>query len=235
MKDVQVRLSTLIAVSAIVGAGAFAAGRSTSGSTSASTTQVMQAEPPPPVAAAPQQMNDNQELPPNHPPIGNQPDDNQGLGAGHDDHGALAATTITWKVPERWQQMPNTSSMRLATYRVPRAAGDTADADVSVMQAGGTVEANADRWVAQFGPDAKSKSKVTKKKIANYDVTIVEAAGTYGGMAGAGAKPEENAALLGAIVSTPDMPHFFKITGPKKTVESARAELDTLLNSITPR
>ena len=234
MKDVQVRLSTLIAVSAIVGAGAFAAGRSTIASNPVSTTQAMQAEPPPPVAAPPQVFDDKQELPPNHPPIGSAPDDDHGLGAGHDDHGALPATTITWKVPPRWKEMPNTSSMRLATYRVPRAAGDDADADVSVMQAGGTVQSNVDRWIGQFGAEAKAKSKTTKKKIANFEVTIVEAEGTYGGGMGGG-KAEENAGLLGAIVETPDMPHFFKITGPKKTVQSARAELDSLLASIAPR
>ena len=60
--------------------------------------------------------------------IGNGPaEDNHGMGAGHDDHGALAATTITWKVPPRWKEMPNSSSMRLATYRVPRAEGDKAE------------------------------------------------------------------------------------------------------------
>lgn len=232
MKDVQVRLSTLIAACAIVGAGAFAAGRSTSTTAPTGTAQTMQAEPPPPVAAAPQQFDDNQELPPNHPPIGNAPDDNHGLGAGHDDHGSLPATTITWKVPARWKEMPNTSSMRIATYRVPRAAGENADADVSVMQAGGDLDANIERWIGQFGPDAKSKSKTSKKKIANYNVTIVETEGTYGGMGG---KAEENSGLLGAIVETPDMPHFFKITGPKKTVQSARAELDELLASIKSR
>ena len=241
MKDFQVRFSTLIAACAIVGAGAFAAGRSTSSPAPASTTQTMQAEPPPPVAAPPGAFDDNQQLPPNHPPIGNAPDDksggppdNHGLGAGHDDHGALAATTITWKVPTRWKEMPNTSSMRIATYRVPRAAGDNADADVSVMQAGGSVDSNVDRWIGQFGPEAKAKSKTSKRKIANYDVTIVEAEGTYGGGMGGG-KAEENAGLLGAIVETPDMPHFFKITGPKKTVQSARAELDELLGSIKSR
>lgn len=229
MKDVQVRLSTLIAVSAIVGAGAFAAGRSTSGSGSVATTETMHAEPPPPVAAPSPAFDDNQELPPNHPPIGNAtgsvPDDNHGLA----DRGAAPAT-ITWKVPPRWKEVPNTSSMRIATYRVP---GDDGDADVSVMQAGGGVESNVERWIGQFGPEAKSKSKTTKKKVGNFDVTIVEAEGSYSGMGGGQA--QENQGLLGAIVETPDMPHFFKITGPKKTVQGARAELDGLLTSIAPR
>ena len=79
--------------------------------------QTMQAEPPPPVAAAPHAgMDDNQELPPNHPPIDNgSPDDTVRAEA--------PSSPITWKVPSRWKEMPNTSSMRMATYRVPRAAG----------------------------------------------------------------------------------------------------------------
>lgn len=234
MKDVQVRLSTLLAVTAIVGAGAFAAGRSTSSGTSGSM-QTAHAEPPPPPAAALPAEGDNQPLPPNHPPIGNAPGDPHGgggAGAGHDDN-AAAPATITWKVPPRWKEIPNTSSMRIATYRVPHAAGEETDADVSVMQAGGSVESNVERWIGQFGPEAKSKSKSAKKKIGQFEVTIVEAEGTYGGMGGG--KAEENAALLGAIVETPDMPHFFKITGSKKTVQSARAELDALLASIAPK
>lgn len=233
MKDVQVRLSTMIAVTAIVSAGAFAAGRSTSSPAPAPAATPMsgpQGTPePPPVNAAPEDISDqNEQLPPNHPPIGSADD----LGQMHGDHGALAATDITWKVPERWQQMPNTSSMRLATYRVPRAPGDNADADVSVTQAGGGIDANVDRWISQFGPDAKAKSKVTKKKVGDFNVTIVEAEGEYGGMGG---KAEAGQALLGAIVETPDMPHFFKIVGPKKTVQSARGELDSLLSSIAKR
>lgn len=229
MKDVQVRLSTMIAFTAIVSAGAFAAGRGTAPPAPTSATTTMHAEPPPPVNAAPEDISDqNEQLPPNHPPIGNADD----LGAGHGDHGNLAATDITWKVPERWQVMPNTSSMRLATYRIPRATGDTADGDCSVMQAGGGIDANVDRWIGQFGPDAKAKSKVTKKKIGDFNVTVVEAEGEYGGMDG---KAQAGQGLLGAIVETPDMPHFFKIVGPKKTVQSARGELDSLLASIGKR
>ena len=46
--------------------------------------------------------------------------------------------------------MPNTSSMRLATYHVPAAKGDADETDVSVVRAGGTTDANIDRWVRQF-------------------------------------------------------------------------------------
>ncbi|MBX3226565.1 MAG: hypothetical protein KIT84_32100 [Labilithrix sp.] len=246
MKDIQVRLTTTIAVTIIASAGAFAAGRSTSPAAVSTTT--VHADPAPVSPHDHDHEDEGQELPPNHPPVGGgmggsdmtgdlppgHPEvapGNSGLGAGHGDHGNLAATGLAWTVPPRWQQMPNTSSMRIATYRVPRAEGDAADADVSVTQAGGSLDANIDRWIGQFGPEAKAKAKRSTKTVAGLKVTVVEAEGTYGGGMG-GDKPQENAALLGAIVETPDQPHFFKITGPKKTVQSARAELDSLLDSV---
>jgi hypothetical protein len=131
--------------------------------------------------------------------------------------------------------MPNPSSMRLATYRVPRAAGDTADADVSISQAGGAVDANIDRWIGQFEGEAAKNAKRTTRKVAGLDVTIVEIEGTYLGGMGMGKNdgPTKDWALLGAIVATPGMPHFFKITGPARTVRAARPELDALLSTIT--
>lgn len=112
---------------------------------------------------------------------------------------------------------------------------------MAVSQAGGAVDANVERWISQFGPDAKRNAKVTTKKSAGLDVTIVEVEGTFGGggmamgpnpnAGGSGAK--EGWALLGAIIATPGMPHFFKLTGPAKTVKAARPELDELVGSIT--
>lgn len=111
--------------------------------------------------------------------------------------------------------------MRLATYRVG------ADAEMAVSQAGGAVDANVDRWIGQFGPDAKKNAKVTTKNVSGLDVTILEIEGTFAA--------KEGWALLGAIVATPDMPHFFKLTGPAKTVKAARPELDELVGSLTTK
>jgi len=124
--------------------------------------------------------------------------------------------------------------MRIATYRPPRASGDTSDADVSVTQAGGSIGANADRWVGQFDAEGQKSAKKTTKKIAGFEVTIVEVEGTFQGGMGGG-RPEGGWALLGAIVATPGMPHFFKMTGPKKTVDGARKDFDALLASLATK
>lgn len=232
MQDVRVRLSTSIAIAVLAGAGAFAAGRSTT------STVVVHEPASSPVAnelAEPSHGGDappsETALPPGHPPVdpGSAPPP-----------AAAPDTTLAWKVPPRWQTAANPSSMRLATYKVPHAAGDDADADVSVTQAGGTVEANIDRWIGQFGPEAKKTAKQSTRKIAGFEVTVVEVEGAYnGGMTPSGAADSKaangKAALLGAIVATPGMPHFFKITGPARTVSSARAELDALLASLSTK
>ncbi len=221
MKDVRVGLSTLFIISALSSAAAFALGRSTS-TAPATATRELDPPPEPPPQSFPPAQTAAAELPVGHPPV----DPNATPPP------APPAKDLAWKVPARWETLANPSTMRLATYRPTRAAGDTTDADISVTQAGGTVAANADRWVGQFDAEAQKTAKRTTKTIAGLEVTLVEVEGTFGG--GMGAKSADaNYALLGAIVATPGMPHFFKITGPKKTVQQARPDLEALLASMT--
>jgi hypothetical protein len=136
-------------------------------------------------------------------------------------------------VPDAWKTVPNTSSMRIATYRVPRAQGDTDDADVSVTRAGGGTEANIRRWVGQF--DEAGQDKRTEKTVRGLKITTVEVSGTFigGGMMGGASGPKKGWALLGAIVETPGSPYFFKLTGPAASVRAARPAFDALLTSVT--
>jgi hypothetical protein len=124
--------------------------------------------------------------------------------------------------------------MRKATYKIPKAAGDPEDAELTVTQVGGTIDANIERWVGQFG-GAKDSLKRTREKVGTFDVTVVELAGKFAGSGMPGAPPaapKDNWALLGAIVEPLDPPYFFKMTGPKKTVAAARADFDRLVKSL---
>jgi len=237
MKDTRVSLSTLFIVSAIVGAGAFAAGRSTGGSSASSSPGAITSDPRaddiPPVSL-PRDPNaggpSTGDLPKGHPAIDPNapPATDMGGGAGKE------PASLEWKVPSKWKVVPNPSTMRIATYKVPRSDGDSADAEVSVTQAGGSVQANVDRWIGQFDAAAQKGAKQTKKKIAGLEVTIVEVEGTFSGGMTPGGGEQSGTALLGAIVATPGMPHFFKMTGPAKTVHDARPDLDALLASMKP-
>jgi hypothetical protein len=166
-------------------------------------------------------------LPPNHPPIGgSQP----GLLPVSDDQPAIA-----WKVPPAWQSAPNPNTMRLATYRAPASSKDHEPADVSVTRAGGTADANIERWLSQFD-DAGAETR-TIKTVRGLKVTMVEVSGTFTGGSmtpGSAEARRPGWALLGAIVETPGSPYFFKVTGEAATVHAARASFVALLDSITP-
>jgi hypothetical protein len=128
--------------------------------------------------------------------------------------------------------------MRKATYRISRAAGDPEDAELSVSQAGGTVEMNIQRWASQYEQKAEGAVKRSERTVSGVKVTLVEIQGTFTGSAMPGAapaSPKSGYALLGAIVETAGASTFFKLTGPEKTIAAAKADFDRLIESITPK
>lgn len=209
----QVSLSTLLLGGAVLAAGAFALGRQTS----PEPPRIIETRPETP-AEPMEDMEPTADTPPASP------HGSQGLAA--DDEPAA----IEWTVPAGWHTMPNASSMRLATYSVPRAAGDPADGDVSVTRAGGDTASNIERWTGQFeGAPAPTPKTHT---VHGFEVTIVEIEGTYTNAMAPGAKPQPGWALLAAIVKTPGMPYFFKLTGPAATVHAARAAFTAMIDGI---
>jgi hypothetical protein len=226
MKDVRLSPPALLLLVGIACAGAFALGRSMpsgsvdSSSGAAAAPAQAQAEPP---------EQTQEPLPPGHPPTSGA----EMMGPhGGGDMAAAGDAPLDWKVPPKWQLLPSTSKMRLATYRVPRAPGDTQDAELSVVQAGGSVDANAQRWVGQFDEESQKTAKRSTRKVGALDLTIVEVEGTYSGM---GESTSPGWGLLGAIVAMPSLPCFFKLTGPAKTVAAARADFDAMMASLKPK
>lgn len=142
-----------------------------------------------------------------------------------------ALAEVAWDAPSAWQSMPNPNPMRKATYKIPHAPGDTEDAELTVSAAAGGVDANVKRWAGQFG---SAEPKTEKKKVNGLDVTVVEIKGTFagGGMMGAPSAPKDKQMLLGAVVDAGDRQHFFKMTGPEKTVTAARPDFDKLVASL---
>lgn len=223
------KLPTLVLLLAIVAGGSFAAG-SALPTTSAAPTRVDEptAEPEPMDQAESQ-------LPPGHPSVGDDMAQDPAAAAGSaGDVNATDSASLVWKAPPRWQPAPNTNSMRLATYRVAHSPGDDTDAELSVTRAGGSPDANAERWIGQFADDGTRTSKRTTRKVGALEASIVEVQGTYsGGMGKSG--PQARWALLGAIVPVGTTSYFFKLTGPVKSVMAARSEFDSLVGSLLPQ
>ncbi len=155
---------------------------------------------------------------------------------------ADSAAGIKWTPPSSWKQ-DAARAMRVATYSIPASKGDAEGAECAVFYfgpgQGGSVDANVQRWVAQFEtPDGKplAASAPKKSKVNGLTVTRLDVQGTYLASAGpmaSSAVKKPGYKLMGAIVEAPEGPVFFKLTGPAKTVTAAKADLEKLLVSLS--
>jgi hypothetical protein len=136
---------------------------------------------------------------------------------------------IAWDVPAGWKTLPNPTALRIATYR------PAPSSELVVARAGGSTDANIERWVHQF--DEPARTARSKKTIRGLEVEVLEASGTYAGSAmipGAPSEPHPGWSLLGAVVETPGSHYFFKLVGPSPEVQAAHASFDALVASVRP-
>ena len=154
------------------------------------------------------------------------------------------AAGLSYTAPKAWQSRPSTSSMRVAEFVVPRAAGDPEDAEVIIYYfggSGGSVEANVDRWIGQMqqadGSASKDKARRGTQTVNGLKVSTVDVSGTYVAEVRPGAAQRHNKPgfrLRAAVVETPRGPYYIKMTGPSKTVAAADADFAALVASVKP-
>jgi hypothetical protein len=154
----------------------------------------------------------------------------------------LSAAGLTYTAPAAWKPVATSSSMRVAQFAVPRAAGDGQDAEFVLYYfggAGGTIEANIDRWVGQMQqPDGRPSSAVTKRQsrtINGLKVTIVDVPGTYIAEVTPGSPQRHNSPgfhLRTAVIETSNGPYFIKLTGPAKTISASEKSFEAFLASV---
>jgi hypothetical protein len=135
--------------------------------------------------------------------------------------------------------MPGASSMRKATYHLPRSGADTEDPELAVFyfgpSQGGGVEANIERWVKQFGdvkPSAVRREDLDASGLRVHTVEIER--GTFSSGMPGGPTGKSGFGLLGGIVEAPSGAYFFKVTGPSASVKAARPAFRKLLTSVKP-
>ena len=144
-------------------------------------------------------------------------------------------------VPEGWQQVVPSGSMRIAEYHMAGARPHDPKATLAVFAGKmGSVEANIDRWIGQFTqPDGSatiSRAKRWQKTVDGMPVVLVDIPGTYApnmGMGqGANTAPEPNYRMLGAIVNYGPQFFYFKLIGPNETVALWTSSFETFITNI---
>jgi hypothetical protein len=165
----------------------------------------------------------------------------------------LADGKIVLPIPKEWKKEEPKSRIVQYEFSAPVAKEGEGEkkeeikpadlARITIMGAGGGVEANLDRWYTQFeqpgGGSTKEKAKLDKFEAGGQTVHYVDVSGSFKDTMGAGpfsGKPavlRENYRMLGAIIVTDGLGEYFiKITGPDAVVgeldESFRAMLKEL-------
>jgi hypothetical protein len=153
---------------------------------------------------------------------------------------SLGDGKLTLTAPEGWAKKQPTSRIVEAEFATPPAKGDETPGRLTAMGAGGSVEQNVDRWVAQFAGEGgeAARPKLDKLTVGGAEVQIVELSGTYKDTPGgpfAGAKPvmRDNYRMLGAIIQTKDAGNYFlKLYGPKATITEAEKGFHEMVKSL---
>jgi hypothetical protein len=160
-------------------------------------------------------------------------------------HGVMPASAaphdegrLEWSDPSGWVRLPQTSPMRVATYRVPHAPADKEDAELAIFHfgggQGGAVEANLERWEKQFSDTKPGDAKRSERKVNGLNAHLLEiASGTYAAMMpGQASGPKAGFGMIAAVVETPLGSYFVKLTGPSKTVKANHDAYFRLLETL---
>jgi hypothetical protein len=155
----------------------------------------------------------------------------------------LVIQGLASQIPAGWTPTPLSSTMRVAQFGLPAAAG-AEPGEVAVyffpVGQGGTQEANIERWASQFtavdGKPAPPITSKSKSKSGDMEVTLVELHGSYARGVGMGpggdAKPDQT--LMVAMTEAPAGRITMQMYGPNKTVAAQRDNFIKLAKGFRP-
>jgi len=133
-----------------------------------------------------------------------------------------AGGSLKFSIPAGWTQKQPTVRIIEHEFAAPAADGDEAAGRLTMMQAGGSVKQNVDRWKGQFQTSGNAPQfKSEQVKVAGQTVHVIDITGTYLDRRGpfGPATPRDNYRMLGAIVESPERGlYFLKFYGPKDTI-----------------
>ncbi|HVT30558.1 MAG TPA: hypothetical protein VHE81_21290 [Lacipirellulaceae bacterium] len=150
--------------------------------------------------------------------------------------GVVDLNRVSLTAPAVWTQKPTSSSFIAAEFTLPRAKGDDADGRLTVSTAGGSVDANIDRWKGQFQPKPTA-AKQDVVDVAGLQVTIVDLSGEYDDQRGpfAPAVKRPGYRMIGAVIPVNGQLYFVKATGPEKTIAANEDAIQQFIRSVRPK
>lgn len=146
--------------------------------------------------------------------------------------GMVRLDAITLTAPATWSRAQPRSTFIVAEFGLAKAEGDAADGRLTVSTAGGSIEANIDRWKGQFSGAAKPPTE-EKLDTAVGKVTVVDLAGEFNDQAGpfAPAAKRSGYRMIAAIIPINGELHFIKAVGPEKTIAAHAEEIKAFVRS----
>ncbi len=143
--------------------------------------------------------------------------------------------------PATWKMQKPASKLRAYQFQLPRAKGDTQDAELAVFffgpGGGGSVADNIKRWKGLFQPPKDKSiddvSRVDTYKFGNVEITYLDIHGTYMFRPpfdpNAKAKPMAGFRRFGVIFESDNGPYFLTVTGPANTLAKHKEDFDAWL------
>jgi hypothetical protein len=153
---------------------------------------------------------------------------------------SFLAASLTFTAPPEWKPVTVSSSMRVAQWALPHAAGDSQDGELVVYYfggQGGSLDANIERWVGQMKqPEGRpSPVKRDSRTINGLKVTLVDLTGTYVAEMAPGSGQLHNSPgfrMRAGYIETANGPYFIKLVGPAKTIGAFEKQFEAFLASV---
>ena len=149
---------------------------------------------------------------------------------------AVADEGLQFQAPGTWTKVQPRITFIEAEFSIPKVDGDPKNGRLTVMGAGGTIEANVERWEGQFGG---AEATVEPIEVAGLSVKMVDITGTYTDSVGGPMNPNakkvlrEDYRMIAAIIQAGDKGNYFvKFYGPGNTVEQNLEGFKTMINGL---
>jgi hypothetical protein len=148
----------------------------------------------------------------------------------------VTLASIAFTAPDGWLRKKPASSFVEAEFSLPASEGDENDGRLTVSVAGGSVEANIQRWKSQFG-GSPAEAHQEEIEVDGITATLVDLTGDFDDRRGPfspGAQQSEYR-MIAAIIPIDGQLHFVKAVGPKNTMATHADSVNEFVRSAKKR